>query len=258
MTGPIHTIISQGCNKDGIQPCCTHAIVQCPTTVISDFQERPENFKPTMVHLIDSTQNTYLFRGNNPLIDIETEPKFAYDQIMQTVSDQLNSMGKSISDDVVFADISFLNYVHEAETIDLEGSWFKENPSKGCLWVYPLMGAFINPVSLPALIRDGTHKIHDADGMTVLMNSLHQLVQSNCGKTFIIYMHCAGGKDRTGEATACYMMQFKGVSYSNAIALQEEIAGRPLGDYCKNVIRWYAFFLRDVKQFTTVGSIEGK
>lgn len=71
-------------------------------------------------------------------------------------------------------------------------------------------------------------------------------------------MHCNAGKDRTGEAAACYLMQYKGYSYEEAIKLDFNIAERSVEERELNAIRWYAFYLRDIEKISTIGSIEGK
>lgn len=74
---------------------------------------------------------------------------------------------------------------------------------------------------------------------------------------FIIYIHCDEGKDRTGEAAACYLMQYKGYSYNDVVALDTKIAQRPIREHKLNAIRWYAFYLRDIEGISTIGTIDG-
>ncbi|MGH2612544.1 MAG: dual specificity protein phosphatase family protein, partial [Rhabdochlamydiaceae bacterium] len=116
----------------------------------------------------------------------------------------------------------------------------------------------INPVDISSEARDLILKHHDIDGLKYLMEQLRKLMDNTCSTDFVIYIHCAAGKDRTGEASACYLMQYKNYSYHDAIALDQKIAGRGLKALSMNAIRWYAFYLRDILHFSTIGKIDGQ
>ncbi len=253
-------ILPNSCNREGISNCCKKIINLCPKTAIATYKEKPHILEPEKVQLVDYSQNTYLVRGNMPVTREEGsgDRVFDYEAVMQVIGERLKEIGKTLSDDVIFADISFLNYVSDADSLDLEISWFDQHPSKGCIWVYPLVGTKINPVKQSKKTRGLVQQNMDVDGLTDFMGRLHQLVQSNCGKTFIIYMHCESGVDRAGEAAACYMMQYLGYSYEKAMAIDTELAGRPIKKVNHNAVRWYAHQLRDVKGMSSIGPIDGK
>jgi protein-tyrosine phosphatase len=138
-----------------------------------------------------------------------------------------------------------------------EQKWFDTHIEQGNLYIYPLYGTLVNPINTPIAIRDCILHCFDIDGLKTLMFQLKRIMETKSEKDRIIYIHCAAGKDRTGEASACYLMEYKQYSYKEAVQLNEKIAGRSIEASNMNAIRWYAFYLRDVKHAFWIGDIEG-
>lgn len=212
------------------------------------------DFNPNLLNLVDENGGTYLFRGNLP----ENDGSFCYSDLIASMNASLAPMGKSLSENVQLLDLSFLNYVAEAEMVEIEKKWFKANADSGQFWLDSLYGALINPCDLSDWLRKFILKHHDVDGLKALMTQLKSKMDAQNETDCAIYMHCNAGKDRTGEAAACYLMQFKGYSYDEAIQLDLQIADRPLRDLSVNAMRWYAFYLRDVMNLVSIGTIAGK
>ena len=205
-----------------------------------------------LLSLLDKSNNTYLFRGKLA----HRNSEFQYESLRDNFQKSLSDLGEILPKDFGLLCISFLNST-EWKKCNVEAAWFRVNSCKGYLWRYPLFGSFIDPRYLPEKIRIAI--IHsDPDGLQFFMNQLNCLLKEETYKErlLIIYMHCNAGKDRTGEAAACYLMQFRGVSYRNAVNESREIANRELKMMSLNAIRWYAFYLRDVKGVLTVGRID--
>jgi hypothetical protein len=215
-------------------------------------EEQVKGFNPHPLHMVDQQQANFLFRGNSP----ESDGQFAYDQLRQEIKTYLANQRIPISDDFKIMDLSFLNYIVDNKLIEIEKKWFNEHPETGCYWLHSLFGSFINPVHLPKEIRDFTIKYYDIDGLKSLMQDIKRKLDTACPSNLVIYMHCRAGKDRTGEASACYLMEHKGYSYKDAVALDEKIAGRELRELSMNAIRWYAFYLRDIKHSHWIGDID--
>lgn len=218
-------------------------------TQFSDPQS--DGFTPHLVYLLDKKGDTYLFRGNLP----ESDESFCYTDLIQTFNSYTTS---PLSSNVQLLDLSFLNYIAEDAEIKIEKNWFKKNPSLGQFQLHPLYGALINPCDLPSELREFVCNHHDVDGQKALMSRLKKEMEKPRSTDFVIYIHCQAGKDRTGEASACYLMQYKSYSYNDAVQLGQQIADRPMREMSMNAIRWYAFYLRDNLKIATIGSIEGK
>jgi hypothetical protein len=244
-----------------LSPCCENTITITPKTSDHAWPEEPipgeehlRDFNPELLYLLDRQLNTFFFRGNLP----ENKEGFCYDDLVNTIKKYLSNYNVSISDNFKIMDLSFLDYFEESKKIEIEKEWFRQHSDKGCFWLNSLYGAWVNPVDLPERIRDFILCHHDIDGLKTLMSDLKKIIDSPCSLDFVIYIHCSAGKDRTGEASACYLMQNKNYSYKDAIALDKQIAKRDLSSLSMNGIRWYAFYLRDIEKKPWIGEIDGK
>lgn len=221
---------------------------------VSSYGETKESFETKMLSLVDSANSNFLFRGNLP----EKDGKFDYDGLVSAMKAVCEKEGKSLPQTFSLVDLSFLNYVKEHPEIDIEKNWFQANVSKGTFWLNSLYGAEVDPTSLPKSVRDFFLEHHDVDGLKALMQKVRAFIESKNGKATVVYMHCMAGKDRTGAASACYLMQYEGYSYDKAVALDKKVADRDPYSHFMNDIRWYAFYLRDVLNMPTIGKIDGK
>lgn len=246
---------SCACAKETPKECCKESFKISKKSSLHPFADDPDEvLKDKVLYLLDQNKNVYLFRGGSP--DIGGE--FQYDGLVKDMRDLLAKQGKSLSDPFKLMDISFLNHLSETKEIDLEKNWFANHSDKGCVWLFPIYGSLVNPLDLTPEIRNLILTHYDVDGLKHLVHQLKLIMDSPCSSDFVIYIHCMAGKDRTGEVSAAYLMQHKGVSYQNAISLDQQIAARELKLLSMNAIRWYAFYLRDVKGITTIGEIDGK
>lgn len=210
-----------------------------------------EDFDNAVFALVDCVDNTYLFRGKLP----EKDGQFCYDAIENDARETLAQYGIELSSNIYLICVSLLNST-EASKIEIENDWFAQNPDKGCLWRYPLFGSMIDPRYLPSPIRKMSFPL-DPDGLQYLIKNLRNLVNTKGpeGTDIVIYMHCNAGKDRTGEAAACYLMQYHGYSFKQAVALDHQIAQRNIRWMSTNGIRWYAYYLKQVHHIQTVGHV---
>jgi Tyrosine phosphatase family len=213
-----------------------------------------QNFNPKMVYLVDVKNNIYLFRGDMP----QMNGFFDYADVTARITEILSEEHIQLPSNYLLIDLSFLHVPPEEFDIEVEQDWFLVNPDTGSLWLNPLHGTLIDPLYLPACVRDLMIEHYDFDGLKTLIPHIRNLMEQSAERDVVIYMHCSLGKDRTGEACACYLMQYLCYSYADAMELNDKIAGRPVGEIHRNAIRWYAFYLRDFLGITTVGLIEGE
>lgn len=136
----------------------------------------------------------------------------------------------------------------------IESQWFQRQADGGWIWRYPLFGYGINPFYIPKNLRRIFYSI-DVDGLNYFVRHLKKIVDFDYGEDVVIYLHCNAGKDRTGEAAACYLMQHKGYTFKQAMLLNQKIAKRKLRWMSVNAIRWYAFFLQECVHVPTIGEI---
>lgn len=218
---------------------------------INLFSSESKKFDNSVLYLLDEQNHTYLFRGKIP----QQNGRFCYEELRNQIADYLYENGRSISPDFMLICVSLLNSFADGKECRIESQWFSSHQDKGCLWRYPLFGYMCSPHYIPKRLRNAFYWT-DIDGIRNLVVQLKELIDSAYGKDVAIYMHCNAGKDRTGEAAACYLMQFKSYSYCEAMALNQQIAKRDLRLMSINAIRWHAFFLRDICQVSSIGKID--
>ena len=241
--------------------CCGQAVANSGRTAKHEWKKEAviekgheEAAHSHLINLLDCNKGLFLLRGNMP----EKKGVFDLSDIKSSIKGFFESLKIPVSDDFKIMDISFLNELFDREKIEMESSWFKAHPETGCFSLHSLYGAIEDPLTQTSAERIAKAKESDIDGLKPLVAALHKYVSEGCEKDFVIYIHCAAGKDRTGEASASYLMQYRNYSYQDAIALDEVIAKRKLNPWSVNAIRWYAFYLRDVLKMTSIGEIEGK
>lgn len=210
-----------------------------------------KHFDNKVLYLLDERNNTYFFRGKLPL----NEGEFCYEELKSQIKCYLSECNKPISENFKLMCVSLLNSFAERKEYQMENKWFSCNPGRGWFWRYPLFGNLLSPHYIPAQLRQVIY-FTDPDGIRYFLNSLNKLFNYEYGEDVVLYMHCKVGKDRTGEAAACYLMQYKGYSYQEAMSLNQKIARRKLRLPSINAIRWHAYYLRDVCHLPSIGQID--
>lgn len=87
------------------------------------------------------------------------------------------------------------------------------------------------------------------------MKGVRSLLTAKCKALFethsadptplVIYYHCEAGSDRTGEFSASYYMQWKNITLEQAIAIDEEVAGREIASLSLWASEWYCWYLKE-------------
>lgn len=224
-----------------------------PPEFIKDFIKK---FNPKMLHILDYNKikegKIFLIRGNLPIID----QNFCYDLLKSSIKDLIVQSGLSIKNNFKLVDISFLSYLLEEKELQIEKDWFSQNPGTGVFIHRPIYGTSSNPLTIEesfcTLLAN-----KNIDGLRELIHSLKETMCTPLypGEDTVIYIHCTAGKDRTGEVSAAYLMENKNLSYSEVIDLNREIAGRNLYINQANAICWYALYLRDIKNCSSIGPV---
>ncbi len=96
-------------------------------------------FNPERVHLIDyfAGTNTFLFRGNEPLLK---NMSFAYQELQSALANASAKVnGPAVPEDVYLVDVNLLEI--ERSSIASEVSFFNANPKLGVFVHRPVFGA---------------------------------------------------------------------------------------------------------------------
>ncbi len=223
------------------------------------IDEEFKKFNPELLDLLDVQKNSFLFRGNLP----EGEGKFSYDLLIESIKNYLEKHQVHFQKDFELIDLSLLNYFIEADWIEIEKNWFIQHPDTGYFLLNPLYGNPFDPTCFSEPLRNLILTHHDVDGLQKLIPKIKEIVMKSGEKKSkgssrdrVVYIHSNAGKDRTGEAASCYLMEYKGMSYKDVIILNQKIIGREIRTLSKNAIRWYAYYLRDIKKLSSVGDID--
>jgi len=67
--------------------------------------------------------------------------------------------------------------------------------------------------------------------------------------TTVVYAHCEGGIDRTGELMGAYYLRWLNKSWAEMNQLNAEIANRPFGCDNYRATLWYCIYLVETLQF---------
>ncbi|MEL7432048.1 MAG: hypothetical protein AAGI90_05945 [Chlamydiota bacterium] len=225
---------------------------------LHSLEEKPcsINKKVLVVVAKDETSGNFLVRGSDPVED----GAFQYEKLKEGLRELLAGEGFD-PDHFYLICYTFLNPFSNHKYLAAEKKFFSKNPQLGKLKKHPLYGNPIDPTSslLPVSIRNHmlrTGEFDQLDKLRELMQSVKSNLAGKLDRTAVIYWHCRAGKDRTGEASACFQMQFQGMSYQEALVTATKIAGRKPHEVSINAIKWYAFYLRDVLGVTTIGLID--
>lgn len=210
------------------------------------------NFNPQMIEMVDQKKGVNFFRGNLPQYD----KQFLYQDLIKHITESLVSKGHVPGKSYKLHTICLMNFLAEKEELDVEQEWFKAHRSAGDLYVHPIVGSHINPIDFAKEKRSKILNHQDVDGLKSLMQYIKTLMDAKDNTDSIIYLHCKAGIDRTGEVVACYLMQFKGYSYKQALEHNKQFAKREMPRPFRNAVRWYAFYLKDVLNISTVGQID--
>lgn len=199
-----------------------------------------EEYRDPVLRLIDHEEGHYLFRGKYP----SKGDRVCFDAVLRQMKDVLKENGLPLDDSYLFVSVSLLNRTEGWERRK-EKEWFQYQENSA-LYFHPIYGSFFNPLSQTPALRRCTLNM-DRDDLTILLQFLKNWIDGTYApnRHVILFLHCKAGKDRTGEVSACYRMQFHGLSCEEAIDEANQIAGRKLRKMSQNAILWYAFYLNN-------------
>ena len=214
----------------------------------------PHNFDPQSVRLLDSQGDTYLFRGNLPIMnsDDKTHAKFAYQELISTFE---KILGHPLPQGVELYDVCLLSPIVEGKEIQIEKAFFEQNPGLGVFINHPIYGCVSDPMHLTSgEIAFALHHLPVLSDLKPLIHTLHHDYMQS-GKSRVIYVHCFSGHDRTGEVSGSYSMHYKGDSFETVKAVNTQIAHREISGHSENAMEWYGYYLKDIRKID-VGPIK--
>ncbi len=218
-------------------------------------REKHAPFKPDRLRLVycDDVSGNCLFRSNLPV----TNAKFAYDDLVQSMRRAYRArIGLSLPMRFELVDVSLLNWFTDSQALQIEQGFFKLHPEKGKFVHHAIYGAISSPEAYPESIKEWLEIVPSMGEINDLQNTLGDMINTVHDQPQMIVVHCRAGHDRTGEVIAAFQMRYLNMSYQEAYAKANAVAGRPLNPLSRYGLMWYAYYLRDVLGISTVGDIE--
>lgn len=220
------------------------------------------------VHLVDqyieNGINNFLFRGGDPVLRSD---EFAYDELVNLMKVAAEKRGKALPDDFYLIDVSLL-YVETAD-LSVEKRYFEQNPQKGEFVNYPVFGhiggnkferiihiankgvTFLEKfLSYPIFgvteqiikgIESGEKSLTDLDIQAV--TGLRGLLTQKREKPIVVYIHCVGGCDRTGEVIGAYRMQYMQEEIQAVFNKNTQECGKDENVFSVNSLKAYCRYL---------------
>jgi hypothetical protein len=212
------------------------------------------------VRYVDSVGRNFLFRGAHPVIEITGKPaEFDYEALRTAIENAGRDAGQDIPSRFTLIDVSLLwvenpqDHNRERALVLAENAFFAAHPELGQLHMWPIQGTRLDPADLSiATHRQYLAKNPDywlSDSLVSRVATLRKWMEnpSVLGVTgpVVIYVHCFGGCDRTGELVGSYYLRYMNMTWEAVRTLN---AGhcRPDHDYDKNncnALQWYGVWL---------------
>jgi len=220
------------------------------------------------VHYVDSVGTNFLFRGERPLTGDDISPAvFNLDGLKRAIAEQAVQAGVTLPPSYILVDISLLwiddthnpeQAAKEKKLLFEEFSFFRSNPEIGQVHLWSSKGTSLNPLD-PALSSCRDYLAMNLDSwlsdplvwrVEKLRTWLENPSELGIVGPVVIYVHCFGGCDRTGELIGSYIMRYMDKSWEEMNNLNKgccRIDGKTgetlyAIENC-NALRWYGLWL---------------
>ena len=220
------------------------------------------------VRYVDSVGTNFLFRGERPLAGDDVSPAvFNLDGLKRAIGEQAEKAGVALPPSFTLVDISLLwiddthnpgQAARERGLLFEEFSFFRAHPEIGQVHSWTIKGTGLNPLD-PALSSARDHLAMNLDSwlsdplvwrVEKLRTWLENPSELGITGSVVIYVHCFGGCDRTGELIGSYAMRYMDKSWEEMNNLNKgccRIDGKTgetlyAIENC-NALRWYGLWL---------------
>lgn len=214
-----------------------------------------------------SGRYNFLFRGPNPLTS--TQPyQFQYGLLEDNMMTAAAAAGFQLSQPFHLIDINLLQWenANEVPMIEAEYNFFQDNPGLGEFQFWETNGTGLCPLqpplndpavqqylatNLPLWLTDRLADLPPDQQPPGRMQQLRYWLEAQNDMPNVIYAHCEGGKDRTGELMGAYYLRWLNKSWAemNELNYRVEPSNRPFGCNNYRATLWYCMYLVEVFGF---------
>ena len=204
------------------------------------------------VHFVDSAQSiyggtNYLFRGSSP---VNEDHSINYTGLLSALKNAGEKARVTLPLEYKIYDINLQQWENAGEVpqIVAEYEYFQQNVDQGWFDFWETKGTALCPFDENLGGKDVVdylaRHLDDwlPDTLIKRTDSLREIL-TNAWPPTVVYVHCAGGDDRTGEMMAAYYMKWMNMSWSDVNGKNAIYASGPFG--CNNfrAALWYAIYL---------------
>lgn len=201
------------------------------------------------VHLVDIGEYNWLFRGNMPTtVDPLTQKvKFNYNLLIKYIRNAAATKGYNLPTNIYLVDVSLLNLA-EIKDLNIEYNFFAgKNSFLGEVLNWSIFGGLVSPNAFNSKQRNLLLKSHIPlifrDKVIQRVLSMKKMLDTKQSKTYVYYVHCEAGCDRTGEFFAAYRMKVLNEPLLTAWQKDTQECGRPPNKFAKDSVQWLCYAL---------------
>ena len=212
----------------------------------------------TRVHIVDHVvaptgKSALLVRGNAPLECFsKNNCTFAYNLVMEYVRRRAANASISLpanDSKIYLLDITFEGVLDSGFFAEADYWADPQNAAKGAYMQWELFGAPIWASELPnstvqRMLENPSTEIWEIDQLPTRLDIMRSGILASGPKAgydaLVVYVHCAGGCDRTGEFVGSYRMAFHPQpSLKPIYAMDVEECGRAPDYFASGALGWY-------------------
>ena len=204
---------------------------------------------------VDSIGHNFLFRGSGPVDD---EGNFNYTDLHNSIVSAGKMANVSVPDSFYIIDVSLLNIENgdDFSRVWAEFEFFEDHPELGQLQYWPTRGTDINSkddsIAADVTLTEYLEKNASAwlrDPLEARVDQLRKWLNSSesqlgISNPVVIYVHCSGGCDRTGEMIGSYELRYMNMSWEKVNTINNDrCEGSPNACINYESTRWYCLSL---------------
>jgi hypothetical protein len=207
---------------------------------------------PGNVHFVDSVKasdggTNYLFRGSKPL---NADNSFNYPGLISALKNAGRKANIIMPAEYRIYDINLQQWENAGEVpqIESEYDFFKKNTDKGWFDFWETKGTGICPFLAPlddhSVMKYLALNLDQwlSDTLVTRTENLRRILEWKPSPT-VVYVHCSGGVDRTGEMMGAYYLRWMNMTWEEVNIRNLQCAGIQFGCNNYRAALWYAIYL---------------
>lgn len=209
------------------------------------IQKKSKELSSNRIALIDSVNDNYIFRGDNPFIIQNGKKVFSYDELTTDFNNILHQQNHILPNSYYLIDVSLLD-LDEYSDIRKEQQFFTKNPQRGMFINVSTLSPSLLFSQYPSYSNFITKAVTRNYNiwLTGFLKQIYELASQKTDQPIVIYIHCDGGRDRTGFITASYRLLFNDTNISKARLQNVEEVGRNSREIYDRALHSYCLYLK--------------